>query len=140
MNGYTDREVADFLAGSKTVAVVGLSQDPGKDSYQVASYLQSQGYEIIPVNPNARTILGRPARASLTEISETVDIVVVFRKSDDVAPIIDGAIKIGAKGVWLQLGITSPAAEAKALGAGLFVISDRCIMTQHRRLLARAQM
>lgn len=140
MNGYTDRDVADFLSQSKYVAVVGLSQAPAKDSYQVASYLQSQGYELIPVNPNARTILGRETLKSLRDVTKPVDIVVVFRKPEDVPPVIDDAIAVKAKGVWLQVGITSPAAEAKALEAGLFVMSDRCIMTQHRRLLAHAKL
>lgn len=139
MNGYTDREVADFLATIKNVAIVGLSRDPAKDSYQVAAYLQSQGYELFPVNPSASSILGKQAVASLQEVVEPIDLVVIFRKPQDVPPVIDEAIAGHAKGVWLQQGITSPEGEQKARQAGLFVMSDRCLMTQHRRLLAHAQ-
>lgn len=140
MNSYSDREIADFLASVRTIAVVGLSDRPERDSYQVAAYLQSQSYELIPVNPNAHMILGRPARKSLQEVTGGVDLVDVFRKPEAVPGIVEEAISIGAKGIWLQLGVTHPVAEAKAREAGLFVISDRCLMVEHRRLLAHSQL
>jgi len=140
MKAYTDRETADFLAACKTIAIVGLSDEPSKDSHRVASYLQSQGYDIIPVNPNERSVLGRASVDSLLTVQGSVDLVVVFRKPEAVPEIVKQAQAIHAKGIWLQLGITSDGAEQAARAAGLFVVSNRCVMTEHRRLLESAQL
>ncbi len=140
MGSINDKDLADFLASCKTVAVVGLSADPHKASYSVASYLQSQGYEIVPVNPNARTVLGRKCEDCLRDVVEPIDIVDVFRPADEVPQIIEEAIAIGAKAVWLQSGITHEQAEQQGKDAGLLVISNRCLMKEHQRLLARAQL
>lgn len=130
-----DQVLVDLLKRARTVAVVGLSGSPERDSYRVASYLQSQGYSLIPVNPHVTTVLGCKAVASLGEIKGSVDIVDVFRKSDAVAEIVDEAIAIKPEAIWLQLGIHNQAAEDRARDAGLTVIANRCLMVEHRRLL-----
>ncbi len=135
MTQPTNDEMTQFLTQVKTIAVVGLSDDPARISYEVAAYLQAQGYEIVPVNPNARMVLGRPAKPSLRDVSDEVDVVDVFRKSEAVSDIVDDAIAIGAKGIWLQLGISDHEAEKRAKDAGLFVVSNRCLMVEHRRLV-----
>lgn len=134
-----DSLISDRLREVRTIAIVGLSADPARDSHRVASYLQSQGYEIIPVNPHVRMALGRPAVASLRDVTGPIDLVDVFRRSEAVPEIVDDAIAVGAKGVWLQSGITHPEAEARARAAGLFTVADRCLMVEHRRLLAHVQ-
>jgi predicted CoA-binding protein len=126
---------AKVLAKYKTIAVVGLSRDPSKDSSKVASYMKSAGYKIIPVNPSAEEILGEKVYKDLTDIPEKVDVVNVFRPSEEVGPIVDKAIKIGAKAVWMQLGIIDEEAAKKASDAGLDVVMDWCMMTEHKRLL-----
>lgn len=126
---------AKILAKYKTVAVVGLSRDPKKDSHKVASYLKSVGFKIIPVNPLADEILGEKVYHDLLEIPEKVEVVDIFRPSDEVDSIVDKAIKIGAKAVWMQLGIINEAAAQKAASAGLDVVMDWCMMTEHKRLL-----
>ncbi len=138
INVRDDSEIAEFLLGVRTIAVVGLSENPAKDSHRVASYLQAQGYEIIPVNPLAHTVLGRPAKASLREIEGRVDLVDVFRKSEEIPAIVEDAIAIGARGVWLQSGLRAPEAEKRARSKDLFVMADRCLMAEHRRLLAHS--
>jgi predicted CoA-binding protein len=123
------KTVAHILEHYRSVAVVGLSPKLHRDSYGVAAYLQARGWRIIPINPNASEILGEKAYASLTEASrhETIELVDVFRNSDDVPPLVDEAIAIGAKAVWLQLGIRNEKAAAKARQAGLYVVQNRCI-------------
>ena len=128
-------DMQKLLENAKTIAVVGLSDKPDRASYGVAAYLQRAGYKIIPVNPLVSEVLGEKSVASLAEISEPIDIVDVFRRSDQVEPVIDEAIAAGAKAVWLQLGVSNAAAEAKAREAGLEVVSDRCIKVEHARLL-----
>lgn len=140
MTQPTNEQTAEFLSQIKTIAVVGLSDDPGRNSYEVAAYLQSQGYEIVPVNPNVRMVLGSPAKASLRDVQGSALLVDVFRKSEAVSDIIDDAIAIGAKGVWLQLGVGDKEAEKRAEDAGLFVVSNRCLMVEHRRLLAHREL
>lgn len=127
-------DIAGILANSRTIAVVGLSDNPERASYDVASYLHDEGYTIIPVNPNIENWRGINAYKSLSEIREPVDIVDIFRKSDAVLPIVEEAIKIGAKTVWMQLGIVNEAAERRARAAGLNVVMNRCIKIEHRRL------
>jgi len=123
---------AQILRDSKIIAVVGLSPKPERPSYQVAAYLQGAGYEIIPVNPGHEQILGRPCYPNLESIPGRVDIVNIFRNSKEVPAIVDSAIRIGAKVVWMQLGIVHEAAAAKAKAAGLAVIMDRCLQIDHQ--------
>ncbi len=122
-----------ILETARTIAVVGISSQPLKPSYYVSAYMQSAGYRIIPVNPAETVVLGEKAYASLDEIQEPVDIVNIFRLPKFVPEIVDAAIRIGAKCVWMQLGIVHEEAAAKARGAGLEVVMDRCIMVEHRR-------
>lgn len=133
----SDEQLIDLLKNSKTIAVVGLSNDPAKASYLVASYEQSQGYEIVPVNPTVDSVLGRKSHASLTEVEGPVDIVNVFRRSHEVAGVIDQAIGIGAKAVWTQLEIVDEEAAKKAQEAGLVVVMDKCLKVEHFRLLGK---
>lgn len=125
--------IAEILRSAKTIAVVGLSSDPFRPSHEVAAYLQSVGYRIIPVNPNETEVLGIKAFARLEDIPEPIDIVDVFRRSEDVAPVADSAIAIGAKVLWLQQGITHPAAAEKAQSAGLTVVEDACLYVEHKK-------
>ena len=128
--------VRDILEKSKVIAVVGLSPKPERDSHEVAKYLQDQGYRIVPVNPRADTILGEKSYPDLASIPEKVDVVDIFRRSDDVPPVVDQAIYIGAKAVWMQLGIVNEDAAAKAREAGLGVVMDRCMLVEHRNLVS----
>lgn len=123
-----DETAVAILATARTVAVVGASPDPARASHDVMRFLQAEGYRCIPVNPQAvgETILGEPVAASLRDIAEPVDLVDVFRKPEAVPPIIDDAIAIGAKAVWLQLGISHNEAEVRAKQRGLLVVSDDC--------------
>ena len=128
--------VRDILEKSKIIAVVGLSPKPERDSHKVAKYLQDQGYRIVPVNPRADTILGEKSYPDLASIPEKVDVVDIFRRSDDVPPVVDQAIDIGAKAVWMQLGIVNEDAAVKAREAGLGVVMDRCMLVEHRNLVS----
>lgn len=123
------------LAHCRTVAVVGLSPKPHRDSYEVAGYMQAHGWRIVPINPNAQEILGEKAYPTLTEAARhtSIDLVNVFRKSEDVPPVVDEALAIGAKAIWLQMGISHDAAAAKARAAGVPVVQNRCLMVDHRR-------
>jgi predicted CoA-binding protein len=128
--------IEQVLRESKTIAVVGLSGKPMRASYGVSEYMQRQGYRIIPVNPMESEVLGEKAYASLEGIPEPVDIVDIFRRSEFVPDIVDAAIRIGAKAVWMQEEVIHEEAAEKARQAGLFVIMDRCILKEHRRLRA----
>lgn len=129
--------VDHILKHCRTVAVVGLSPKTHRASYEVSAYMQRQGWRIIPVNPLAKVpeILGEKVYASLTEAAkhERIDLVDVFRNSEDVPPVAAEAIAIGAKALWLQLGITNDSACAKAAKAGLQVVQDKCLLVEHRR-------
>jgi predicted CoA-binding protein len=127
----------NLLRNAKTIAVVGLSNRRSRPSYGVSEYMQSNGYRIIPVNPNETEILGEKSWASLEEIPERVDIVDIFRRPECVPEIVDAAIRIGAKGVWMQEGVVHDEAAGKARAAGLEVVMDRCILKEHRKMLAR---
>ena len=131
----SDRAVRQILETAKTIAVVGLSDKPDRDSYHVAQYLQQHGYRIIPVNPTVSEVLGEKSYASVSDIPGQVDIVDVFRKPDAVLPIAQEAIDAGAGTLWLQLGVVNQEAAAKAESAGLQVVMDRCIKIEHGRLL-----
>lgn len=130
--------IRQILDNHKTIAVVGLSPKSHRDSYEVAEYMQSHGYRIVPINPAAQVteILGEKVYPSLLEAAqhERIDLVDVFRNSVDVPPVMDDAIAIGAKAVWLQLGIEHPEAAARAQAAGLMVVQNRCLLIEHRRL------
>jgi len=125
---------ADILKSSRVVAVVGLSSNPERHSYQVASYLKEQGYRIIPVNPRESAVLGEVAYPDLSSIPQAVDVVDVFRRPEDVPAIVEQAIKIGSKAVWMQEGVVNEAAAARAREAGLLVVMDKCMFKEHREL------
>src|ERR1700756_2667263 len=135
----SDDPVLEILKTSKTIAVVGLSSRLIRPSYGVAEYMQSAGYRIIPVNPNETEVLGEKSYTRLEDVPERVDIVDIFRRSEYVSDIVESAIRIGARAVWMQEGVFHPAAAARARKAGLFVIEDCCILKEHmhwRRALA----
>ena len=126
-------DIKSILEESKTVAVVGLSPNEERDSHRVAKYLQSRGYRIIPVNPSADEILGERSYPDLASIPEPIDVVDVFRRSEAVPEIVEEAIKVGARTVWMQIGVIHEEAAARAREAGLQVVMDRCMMVEHRR-------
>jgi len=123
-----------ILNSSRTVAVVGLSSKPDRPSYKVASYLKEQGYKIIPVNPAEKEILGELCYPDLASIPELIDVVDIFRRSEEVLPIVKEAIKIGAKAVWMQEGVINEEAAARAREAGLMVVMDKCMRKEHLKL------
>ena len=125
--------ICELLQSSHTIAVVGLSSNRMRPSYGVGHYLQHAGYRIIPVNPNEAEVLGQRAVARLEDIGEKVDIVDIFRRSEYAPAIVESAIAIGAKAVWMQEGVVSQEAAERARSAGLFVVMDRCIMKEHAR-------
>jgi predicted CoA-binding protein len=131
LQNATPQEIRDILKTAKVIAVVGLSDKPDRDSYRVAAYLQSAGYRIIPVNPAVKEVLGEKAYATLRDVPEKIDIVDVFRKPDAVPPIVEDAISVGAKAVWMQEGIAHNAAADRARAAGLKVVMDRCTLKEH---------
>ena len=132
-------EQDQILQYGGTIAVVGLSPKPYRDSYRVSAYTQAQGWRIVPVNPVAAAsgtaILGETVYATLTDAcaAQKIDLVNVFRHSEDVPPIVDEAIRLGLTALWLQLGIRHDAAVAQARAAGMRVVQDRCLMVEHRR-------
>ena len=139
----SQNQIRDILEKAKTIAVVGLSKEPEKDSHKVSAYLQQHGYRIIPVNPFADEVLGEKSYRSLldipVEIQKTIDIVDVFRRSEDVPPIVEQAIQLKGKVgrpfvVWMQLGIVNEEAALAARKAGLVVVMDKCLMVEHHRL------
>ena len=127
-------DIAEMLKSSRTIAVVGLSGQRMRPSYGVAEYMQREGYKIIPVNPRESEVLGEKCYARLEDIPEAIDIVDVFRRPEFVPEIVNSAIAIGAKALWLQEGVIHEAAAEKARQAGLSVIMDRCILKEHARL------
>jgi hypothetical protein len=124
----------EILNSSRVVAIVGLSPRPARPSYGVASYLKEQGYRIIPVNPTVKEILGETCYPDLASITEPVDVVDIFRRSEEVPGIVEEAIKIGAKAVWMQEGVINEQAAARAREAGLVVVMDKCILKEHQRI------
>jgi uncharacterized protein len=126
--------IAEIIASAHTVAVVGLSVKPDRPSYEVAAYLQKAGFKIIPVNPAyaGAEVLGERCYATLRDVPESIDIVDCFRQSDAIPPIVDDAIAVGAKCVWMQSGIVNVAAAQRARAAGLRVVMDRCLKVEHR--------
>jgi len=125
---------AKILNEYRTVAIVGLSPDPSRPSHMVASYLARNGYNVIPVNPEAQEILGESSYPDLGSIPKRVEIVDIFRRSEEVMPIVDEAIKIGAKVVWMQEGVINEEAASRARDAGLLVVMNKCMFKEHQRL------
>ena len=132
----SDAELREVL-GMERIAVVGCSSTPGKDAHEIPKYMLENGYEVIPVNPTADEIFGRPAYDSVADVEETVDVVNVFRPSDEVAGIVDEVLdRDDVAVVWTQLGIADDAAADRAEDAGLRVVQDKCIKVEHQRLVA----
>jgi predicted CoA-binding protein len=131
-----DTDIESLLRRSRTIAVVGLSGTPHRDSHRVALYLQKQGYVIIPVNPSVKEVLGQAAFPDLESIGHAVDIVDVFRRPEYVPAIAAAAIRSGARALWMQFDTVHEEAAKSASDAGLDVVIDRCIMVEHRRLIA----
>jgi uncharacterized protein len=127
--------ILELLKSYKTIAVVGLSSNPMRPSFGVTEYMQGAGYRIIPVNPNEREVLGEKSYARLEDVPEKIDIVNMFRRAEDVPPVVESAIRIGAKVVWMQSGIENEEAAEKARAAGLLVVEDACILVEHRKRL-----
>lgn len=131
----TDERIKKILKDCKTIAVIGLSPKEDRPSHVVAKYLKSQGYRIIPVNPNADEILGEKCYPDLSAVPYPIDVVDIFRRPEDVPPIVDEAIKIKAKVIWMQEGIINEEAAEKAGKAGLEVVMDHCMLKEHKRLV-----
>ena len=125
--------ILEILKKCKTIAVVGLSSNPRRPSYEVTEYMHRAGYRIIPVNPNETEVLGEKSYARLEDVPETIEIVDVFRRAEDVLPVAESAIRVGAKVLWMQLGIENAAAAECARAAGLIVVEDACIFVEHRK-------
>jgi len=125
--------ITELLKSAKTIAVVGLTNSPMRPSYGVSHYMRSQGYRIIPVNPNITEWEGEKAYPSLLDVPEKVDIVDVFRRPDAVPEVVEQAIRIKAPVIWMQEGVVHEEAAEKARRAGIFVVMDRCILKEHRR-------
>jgi uncharacterized protein len=135
ISDYTDKRVIeDILTNCRTIAVVGISDKRDRPSYHVAAYLMEAGYEIFPVNPSLNNVLGLKAYPDLESIPVKIDLVDVFRRSETVGPVVDEAIKIGAKAIWFQEGVINEEAGSKAVKAGLKVVMDRCMLKEHSKM------
>ena len=130
-----EETIERILTQSHTVAVVGLSDNPERPSYDVAQFLQKRGYRIIPVNPNLTEVLGEQAYPDLASVPDPVDVVDIFRRSEAVLPIVEEAVQMGAKAIWMQKGVRNKEAAEKARAAGLLVVMDRCMMQETKRML-----
>jgi uncharacterized protein len=126
-------QIAELLRTSKTIAVVGLTSDPMRASNSVSEYMQSQGYRIIPVNPNEREVLGEKAYARLADVPEKIDLVNVFRRPEFVADVVRQAVELKLPAIWLQEGVVDHSAAQSARDAGMIVVMDRCILKEHIR-------
>jgi hypothetical protein len=125
--------ILDILKGYKTLAVVGLSSKPSRPSYGVTAYMKANGYRIIPVNPKEQSVFGEKAYASLDDVPDAFEIVVIFRRSEFVPDVVEAAMRKHAKVVWMQEGVIHEEAAARARAAGLFVVQDRCILKEHAK-------
>ena len=134
------RQIADILRECRTVAVVGLSPNPARPSHRVAAYLQSQGYRIVPVNPMVDEALGERSYPDLEAIPFHVELIDVFRRSEEVPPVAEQAIRVGAEALWLQLGVIHHPAAARAAEHGLDVVMDRCTAIEHRALVRQGKL
>jgi predicted CoA-binding protein len=130
----SEERLKEILKDSKIIAIVGLSQNKDRPSYRVGRFLKARGYTIIPVNPRYETVFGLKSYPSLSSIPDSVDIVDIFRKSEDVGPIVDEAIQKDVPVVWMQEGVINEEAAQKALDAGLEVVMDRCIYKTYKKL------
>jgi len=137
LKNATSDEIRDILKSARRIAVVGHSDDPARDSYRVGRYLAAHGYEVFPVNPNARSTPELRFYADLASVPRPIDIVDIFRRPEAIPEAVDQAIRAGAKVVWMQLGLAHNAAADKARAAGLQVVMDRCIMIEHRAIAGR---
>lgn len=135
MDAPSDARVAHLLRSAHRIAIVGLSGNPERPSYNVARYLLEYGYEIVPVNPNENEVLGRRAYPRLTNVPQQIDLVNIFRRPSGIPDAVRGAIAVGAFTVWMQLGVVHEEAAAMAENAGLAVVMDRCLMSEHARLV-----
>ncbi len=124
--------IADLLERAKTIAVVGLSDNPMRPSHGVSAYMQSHGYRIIPVNPNVKECLGERSYATIRDVPEKIDIVNIFRRPEFVEEIVDQAIQLKVPAIWMQEEVIHEKAAQKAREAGIFVVMDRCILLEHR--------
>jgi predicted CoA-binding protein len=127
--------ILEILKKYKSIAVVGLSSNPVRSSFSVTEYMQSAGYRIIPVNPNETKVLGEKSYARLEDVPEKIEIVNVFRRAEEVAAAVESAIRMGAKVVWMQLGVENDVAAERARAAGLAVVEDSCILVEHQKRL-----
>ncbi|MGQ9557799.1 MAG: CoA-binding protein [Desulfurispora sp.] len=132
---FADQQIKAILQEARTIAVVGLSDKPQRDSYRVAEYLQRQGYRIIPVNPTIECVLGERSYPSLAAVPGPVDIVDIFRRSEEVPPVVAEALEKKPRLIWLQRGVVSPQAAELAAAAGVPLVMDRCLKVEHGRLL-----
>jgi predicted CoA-binding protein len=130
-------EIERILTQCHTIAVVGLSSKRFRASFGVSDYMQAAGYRIIPINPREGEVLGEKSYPTLEDVPEKIDLVNIFRRSEHVAPLVDSAIRLGAKAVWMQEGVEDDAAAARARAAGLDVVMDRCLLKEHARLKRR---
>jgi uncharacterized protein len=130
-----DDQLRQILQQARVIAVVGLSNNPARPSYGVTRYMQSQGYRIVPINPELTEAFGETAYPDLLSVPFEIDLVDIFRRSELVLPHVDEAIQKGVKTVWMQLGVRNADAAQRAQAAGLAVVMDRCILVEHRRLL-----
>jgi predicted CoA-binding protein len=126
--------IEEILRNSKTIAIVGLSSDRERPSYEVGKYLKENGYRIIPVNPTEKKVLGRKSYPDLKSVPVKIDVVDIFRRPEHIPPIVREAIEIGAKAVWMQEGIKNPEAAAEARKAGLKVVMNKCMLKEHVKL------
>ena len=131
--------IGEILKRFHTVAIVGLSSNKDRPSYGVAQYLKKNGYKIVPINPNEKDILGLDCYPSLSSLTEPVEIVDIFRRPDQVMEVVEEAIRIGAKVVWMQEGVMNEQAAKRARDAGLEVIMDMCMMKEHRRMMKKGK-
>lgn len=129
--------IEDILRRCKTIAVVGLSSNPMRPSYEVTEYMQRAGYRVIPVNPKETEVLGEKSYARLEDVPEKIDLVNIFRRPAEVPSVVESAIRIGAPVVWMQLGIENEGAAERARETGLVVVEDACILVEHRKRLIR---
>lgn len=134
------RSIEEILRECTTVAVVGLSPRPSRPSHGVAAYLQAQGYRIVPVNPMVDEVLGERSYPDLEAIPFPVELIDVFRRSQDVPPVVEQAIRVGAQAVWLQLGVIHHESAARAAEHGLDVVMDRCTAIEHRALVRQGRL
>lgn len=125
--------ILEILKSYKTIAVVGLSSNPMRPSFGVSEYIQGSGYRIIPVNPNETQVLGEKSYPRLEDVPEKIEIVDIFRRPQEIPPVVDSAIRVGARVIWMQLGIENEAAAEKARAAGLTVVMDACMLIEHKR-------